>query len=122
MIAIEARLGNATARKEISATPIPPIGTQLVVDSFAVYQYTTPCIGCDELRYWPFVHLRESGGSQEVTLVALHLQVGSESSGICKVTARFGPGESDYLYAFDTTPYVKRPRVLDGRRQTTHAG
>jgi len=79
--------------------------TALVVDSFAVIEYKVICsFACPYIAYAPLLRLREPTGAVAADVVGIEFRVGAVTTGFCRGSAHYGPGESAHLNPID--PYL----------------
>lgn len=103
------------APPEVSRAPAPPPPPPpppaprptgaLVVDSFTVIEYRALCVwDCPYLVYAPLLKLRESTNSGWATVEGVEFTIPGMSTGMCRGTATYSPGQSHHLNYID--PYL----------------
>lgn len=111
-VRIIASTASIVEQSELKIEPIPLPTEALVVDSFYVAELQPCTPECLQHYYVPVIKLRETTMTDTATVVAFHIQVGNEASGLCGQLSVFGPGSSDYLFYFH--PYVHNNDVVFG--------
>lgn len=86
----------------IRVLPTRLLSTALVVDSFAVVEYRVTCsFACPYIAYAPLLRLREPTGTVAAEVVGVEFRVGGLSTGFCRGSAHYEPGQSAHLNSID---------------------